>query len=383
MPLPKKPGGAAPAGGAKTGKSGLVAKLGDKLRKAHEAHKTDETQMDTGGSLPGGIEGGIAKLVDCKFDTYKKGDNQGQYYFYAAGVVVAPKDHDGVPIEGLRTSIMEPLCDTPNKTRATVEDHLAWILNEMRKLGIDTADIGFDQLEETAEALKLAQPTFRFRTWKGKKKVKGEAGYNEKYDGPNAPGPRVNEVWSGAVNFEQDETDTVEDSTTDAVEEAPAPTPPKAGPKAKGGPKKAAPDLSEMTLEELAELAGKEPAEPLTGEAQKLLLEKAVEAGHDKDAAEGAESWDAVIELINNPPAAEEAEAAEEAAAEEVEWVPAKEDIYLYKPVDPKTKKPAAKGVEVEVSAVDEKAQRVDLIKLDNRKITYKGVAWDKLEAAS
>ena len=150
-------------------KSGLVGKLGAKLSKAVEAHKGDETKFSGGGGdLPGGIENGIAQLVLCKFGVYEKGEFEGEYYWMAQGVVVSPKKHAGIVIEGLRTSIgPEAICDTPNKARKTTEEHVAWVLNEMRKLGVDTSELSGDDLESTAEALQELGPHFRFRTWQG------------------------------------------------------------------------------------------------------------------------------------------------------------------------------------------------------------------------
>ena len=82
---------------------GLMSKLGAKLKHAVETHKSDETKFAGGGAnLPAGIEMGIAQLVMCKIGQYEKGDNTGEYYFMAQGIVVSPKVHDGIPIEGLR-----------------------------------------------------------------------------------------------------------------------------------------------------------------------------------------------------------------------------------------------------------------------------------------
>lgn len=188
-------------------KSGLAAKLGAKGHAAVEGHKNDETVFQGGGDLPAGIENGIAQLVECKFDIVKEGDNKGEYYFYAGGVVVTPKsimtDEGEFPIEGMRTSITEPLYDTPSRSRKTVDDHLAWILNELRKLGVDTSEVSLDNLEATAAAVKESGTTFRFRTWKG------EA--TEQY-----PNPRVNHQWAGAVDYEMSSEDDVQEEVAAA-----------------------------------------------------------------------------------------------------------------------------------------------------------------------
>jgi hypothetical protein len=188
-------------------KSGLAGKLGAKLKQAVDKHKKDETKISGGGDLPAGIIG-IAQLVDCRFGQYKEGANKGEYFFYAAGVVRTPAMFEGMPIKGMRTQIgPEPMCDTPTKSRKTLEDHTAWVLNEMRKLGAETASVDGDELEGLAAALKEAKPTFKFRTWKGQK--------TKQY-----PDPRVQHSWEGAADFTPDEGEVVEDETAAEEEES-------------------------------------------------------------------------------------------------------------------------------------------------------------------
>ena len=164
----------------KTKAGGLVAALGSAGKKAFKNHRDDDVNFGAGGDLPEGIEAGVAQLVDCKFSKYEKGDNKGQYFFYAAGIVVSPETHNGMHIVGLRTSIMEPMCDTPNRSRKTVEEHIGWDQNEMKKLGVDLSENDIEDLEAIAGELKESKPHFRFRSWKGDPT-------------PEYPNPRVNE----------------------------------------------------------------------------------------------------------------------------------------------------------------------------------------------
>lgn len=191
-------------------KSKFAQKVGSRGAKAHKAHKADETTTDAGGSLPAGIEDGIAKLKSCYIGYYDKGDNKGEPYFRAAAAVVEPKKHEGRNVEGLETSIMEPLHDTPGRKRETFDDHYAWVLNQMRLLGVDTSSIDFEEIESAMEALQEEAPLFGFRTWKG------EA--TKQY-----PNPRVNSVWSGLVDdYEMSEDDdgmSDDDDTDDADED--------------------------------------------------------------------------------------------------------------------------------------------------------------------
>lgn len=359
-------------------KSGLAKKLGSSGAEAFEAHKNDETKISASGDLPGGIEGGVAQLVDCKFDQYKTGDNQGEYYFYAAGVVVSPKSvttKDGtIIIKGSRTSIMEPMCDTVSKSgkgRQSVSEHLEWVLNEMRKLGVNTSEIGFDDLETVAESLIEAAPFFRFRTWQGKA--------TEEY-----PDPRVNHEWKGVVtDYVPDDEEEVKDETEEekpaskptakpTAKAVTAPAKPPAKPTAKPTAKKPEPEPEpeeELDLDALAEAADNDDTE-----AQSKL------AGHAKlyDVDyESAENWTAVAEALKEvmENASAEAENAEEEAEAETEWTPAKTEVYMYKPAGTK------KAIECEVMAVFADKKTVNLKNLDDGKTSYKGVKWDALSA--
>lgn len=327
----------------KIAKSGLMAKLGAAGRSAVKTHKVDETTYGTGGSLPAGIEDGIAQLTMCKFDIYKKGDNKGEYYFMAMGVVMEPVEHEGLRIQGRQTRIgPEAICDTPqSNARPTLDDHVDWVLNEMRKLGVDTKDMGEDDLEVVAQGLEEAKPFFRFRTWKGKP--------TEQY-----PNPRVNEVWEGVTDYTPPDEDT---GVVDHTEEAATDT---EEPDDKGDDSGSDKELS---LEELGRLAEDSQDE----EAQADLQEKAAALGIDADEIE---TWTEVATLI-----AEKEDGGDndkEGSEEGEEFVPEKGEVYLYKP------KGARKLSECTVTATFEKSQTCNLRRLDDDK-TFRAVAWDEL----
>jgi hypothetical protein len=336
---------------------GLLAKLGPALQKAHEAHKADETDLGSFGDLPAGIENGIAQLVECKFDTYKKGDLTGQYFFYAAGVVVAPtefRDKDGVThkIEGLRTSITEPLCDTPTRTRKTVDEHIQWIYNELRKLGVDTSKMNYDDLEPTAAALKEDQPHFRFRTWKGQKQLTGPYKDQE---------PRTQHSWMGAVEYSPGEAGGTS-GLTDAHDAAAA-----AG--VSGDPN----IMDEMDKGgDLDSLGTRADGGDET--AQVRLTEMATAEGITEEEIKGVDSWANVVELIR---AADQGGDDTPVPA----GPPAVGDVYKYEVTakDPRTKKVVKKQVEVEVTASNHKSKTATVKNLDDGKSVYKDVPWDNL----
>jgi hypothetical protein len=189
--------------------SDLLSKLGNRLAQAFEAHKTDETEYGQV-ELPPGIE--------CGFGTYKNGDMAGELFFRASGVVLKPKvftDPQGRKhrTEGQHPSIgPEPLCDTPKRaTRKTLDDHIGWILNELRKMGVNTAQLEWNQLEQVCAALvDPANPTYvKFRTWRGEAT-------------PEFPNPRTNVIFVGPADPSE-----IEDDGEDEVTEAPAGTLPR------------------------------------------------------------------------------------------------------------------------------------------------------------
>ncbi len=337
-------------------RSSLVAKLGERLKKGHEAHKNDDTEYSSFGDLPAGIENGVAQLVDCKFTQIKEGkENAGQYMFYAAGVVKSPTEvnADGqvIEVEGLRTQVSEPLFDTPTRTRKTVEDHLGFVYNELRKLGVDTKQIGPDDLESVAAALKESQPHFKFRTWKGAMQTTGAYAGRE---------PRTQHQWNGQCQWNGDgggdSVDVVDD--TGAVE----------------------PDITETTttFDEFGDLGSLvEAANAQDEEAATKLKEMALAAGVEEADVDAAGDWQEVADMITAAGAG-----AEETVEPEGPADPEVGQVFSYKPLDPKTKKPVKKSVQVEVISVDDNKKTVGLKNLATPKVIYKGVKWDALEEA-
>lgn len=401
---------------AKTG--GMAAKYADRGRQAAEAHRNDPVEVQGGAELPAGIEGGIAQLVECKFGIYGKGDFKGEYFFMAQAIVLEPREFEGRTIAGRRTQIgPEPICDTPKKSRATLDEHVAWVQNEMKKLGAPPELLGFDDLESTAAMLTEAAPYIEFRTWKSEP--------TKEY-----PNPRTQHVWTGMVkDYQPAETAAVEDNTEAAATPAkpaakPAATKPAAtAPAAKpAGTKPAAakpqaPPTLPDDAESLAVIADDgDNAQQV--EAQEKLAAMAAEAGVDAGEIESTESWAAVVELINaklgetSEPAddltalGESADGGDEEAAGRLQelaeaqsidpneyetwaevaallagetpaegevWQPTKGDVYMYKP--PGAKKPT----ECEVTAVFVDKQSANLKSLDDGK-SYKAVPWSKFQ---
>lgn len=335
----------------KSSANAAFTKMAAKGRKAMQRHRSDDTQYDTGGSLPAGIENGVARLALLKFDVFGRGDNKGQPYFMAQGIVVHPKSCEGAPIEGLRTSIgPEPLCETPQRSRESFDEHFAWVLNELRKLGLDTESLDFGDLPEACEALLESGVHFRFRTWKGSA--------TERF-----PNPRVQHVWNGAVDYdpETDEYAGVEDDTEEEEEEA-----------EEAEETEEAEEAETVLPYSDAELA--DAADAGDEDAAERIAEIAKNAGVD---SEGYETWVDVLKAVQNASEEEEEkeEEKEEEEKEKEEELSAPEvgDVWLYKP--PRRKK----ALEVEVTVVNVKKETVNAKSLDDGKL-YREVPFAELE---
>jgi hypothetical protein len=190
--------------------SGLSSLLGTAGKRAVKAHSGDEVRMPAGGfiDLPAGVNG-VAQLASFKLGKYKQGDNKGKPFWMATGVVVSPKtvtvDGEKIKIEGARTKIgPNPLCETTNSSTGEVsslDDKIDRMLNELRKFGVDTSEMGEpDDIEQGWLALVEEAPYFNFSTWSKKKQKKTD------------PDPIVNETWKGiAEDYETGDDDDVEE----------------------------------------------------------------------------------------------------------------------------------------------------------------------------
>ena len=358
------------------GRSGLASKLGARLQAGVQAHINDEVKFSNFGDLPGGISGGVAKLVECKITTIAEGkDHAGDYMFFARGVVVAPltfTDPQGNVhhVQGKGTMISCPLYDTPErKSRQTVEDHIGWVMNEMRKLGgQDIIEAAGGDLERAAEILKGAGIYFKFRTWQGKP--------SKEY-----PEPRVNHDWEGGIEYTEEDPDpaaAVEDNTpaqpakpaqpaarAAAKPHANGAKPPAALPSASSLRKPAAPPPP-PPAEEFNEFAVPTPAELKAlvakagkgdGPSEQRLMELAQTAGYSEQEALDATDWNAVAEMIRNPkPTNEDQQGDEPAAGDDAPAGPNDGDVVQYRPYDKRTKGQSKKPIEVEVISVDHDA---------------------------
>lgn len=358
--------------------SSLAGKLGDRLTKATEAHKNDETTFGGGGDLPPGIENGIARLVLCKFDTYKKGELLGQYFWMAQGVVLHPLEHQGIPLKGRRTGIgPEPIADTPKKSRKTVEDHIGWVLNHFRLLGIDTTNITQNDYERVAAALEKEGPTFSFRTWAGKKEEITEkagkfwVGTNSyptlaalKVKHPFAgTDPQTQHDWRGLCDFNGAASDGVQDNSAPDVIEG-AGSEPAADESADDG---AGQEASDDDLPLLGSAADGGDASAIA-----RLTELGLAAGHSETDIENVPTWSEFATSLAEAGDGEGGEGDDSvpaAASEE----PQKGEVWRYRP------KGARKLIDVEITAVFAAQKTCNARNLDTKEL-YQKIPFDQFK---
>lgn len=355
-----------------------------RMLKAHAKDETTHGQDFT--RLPPGVSG-VAQLFAAKRGVYKTGKNAGKQFLQLRGTVLEPETHtfserywgaseNGQPagvrvlppqtvkVAGRQTSLMLPMCDTATKDGkvTTAEEHITTLCNELRKLGGDDCLESLTELPDNCteaqsnaaldpilDALTKANIRFKFSTRAGD---------------PTAQYPTATtfESWLGADGL--------------------------AAGQAGGEPPADAVDAGEQEAEATAAAGGDgidldgllAAANKGDKEAQAALTEQAVAVGHSKEDAEGAADWDAVVALINNPPAAEgEGEAP---AEEEAPWEPAAKETYGYKPLvkDAKGKLVAGKKqIDCSVVSVDKAKETCVLLNGIDKKTKYQNVPWTKL----
>ena len=318
---------------AQTSKNPIADKLAKKgLGKSLAKHGGDETEYGKGGDLPAGVIG-IAELVEAKLGEYKTGQYKGEPFVYLAGVVITPSMFNGIPVEGLRTSLTLRLSDDkPGQYAKTFDERVALMLNELRKLGSSTTELTSEKdLEDTLNALVSEKVQFKFRTWASEP--------TKQY-----PNPRTNHVWDGAATGPtvSSETTAVEDNTEASTET---------------GGEAAGDDTDWAALGEAADAGDQDAIAKIT--------EALTEQGMSEDDINSVVTWAEAAGMVGG---GGEVEAEPEAEAEATPWKPAKGDAY---PIKPKGEK---KLVDCEVTAVYKAT--LDLKELGGKKRVFKNIPW-------
>ncbi len=396
---------------AQTGKSSVD--FNKALKKAKEKPVEYRREMR---NLPGGISGGVARLVEMKFGIYKEGQYKGKEFFYAAGVVQEPltalevvktwEQGDNpkgkgvvkilasreVKVFGARTSIMVPLCQLKENSRgevSTVQDQVNRMMGYVRGVGgKNTEDIcedveSKDDLLPIFEQLKEAGPFFNFST--------RSTDPTKEY-----PNPRVFEEWHGGVGLEDyvaEEVEGVTETEEEGGEEAAEETEVEGeGDDEGGGGKKTATSEEEEDLDALAATADDDDMEGKgQEEAQERLTELGKKVGLTSKQLKDASTFAEVVELIREKDSGAEMEeegeeAEEEEAAEEEEetpepWKPAKGEVCLRNHLDKAGKVMVSKKTgkkmkptECVIVSIDAKKKTCTLKDNTDKKTLYKDV---------
>lgn len=372
-------------------KSQKNSSLDDMIESSGVREKTRHAKvvLPGGGSLPPGINRGIAKLTKIDFDIIKAGDYKGKPRFYSHGVCVEPKEHEGTPIEGRLVQLgIIKMCPTKGQdgTEVSFEENYTKAENRLKALGFPTED--FDRL--TKESLEYFEENkddmyFEFSTWQP------------------ADSDRILVVLRGAAKYEpSDDDEDMEDDTPpppkksskpktkvvaveEEEEEEEVVKPTKKSSAAKNKAKVVKEEEEEEEEEEESPISKLEAMckKSMSGDTKAQLLFTKEAEKYDVDASEDIyEDWDSVLEAIKKAIAksakktkkveAVEEEEEEEEEEEAAELVPTKGHIYGYTP--PKSKKVK----ECKVTKVLVRAKTVDLKSvLDD--VEYTAVAWSKL----
>jgi len=349
------------------GKSNVFTKLKKKgISKVHDAHKDDPLALGPI-NLPAGINNGVAKLIVAEIKEHEDGNNKGEPFASFQGVVRFPDSHNGVQIKNQRATLFIPLYDTPGRKKATFEDHYADFLNELRKFGIETAELEADDLEETLSTLVEEEPYFNFTT-------RGWTPPKTKED-PN-PEEMVFTEFRGINNEYVDDTDPdagVNSDDDEEEEEDGEPAPKAKTGAGKGGksPKKAAPaeeddeEEEEDDDEESTVSVGDTGTAPYDGEDFNVVVDViegdtlTVHNADDKN-----DVWDVDVSEFTPDEGGDEEE--EEDEEEDVEIVPEVGDILSYN------------DAEVEITKVNTKKRTVNCTEVESEE-EHVNVSWDDL----
>lgn len=287
----------------------IWARLGGEGEKAHETLKKNEANPGNA-RLPGGIEGGIAKLNMVKLGIYKEGDYKGQPFFMATGTVLLPVEHNGIPVRNMKTQMGPiPICPTkssPKRKGKTFSEQYNVMLDALKLLTSleDVAKLKWRDIPLFLKAIdKKAKEKpgifFRFRTWTGK----ASAEY---------PNPRIVEEWNGRVDYnpepipatESAEYDPSFEQQSQAKPNSPGASPttvsPPPSPKAatgKPGVKKT-PPTPEVSNEEayVKDLVSR--VNNGDGNAEESLLKEAEKSGITEEEIPLYDSWDELGQAI-------------------------------------------------------------------------------------
>lgn len=351
----------------------LMKELGQEFVKAHEQAKNVKAKTSNRQELPSGLRG-IAQLNDIAIKKIKQGKDAGKVMFYADAVIQEPTEFGGRVVKGKYTQISEPLYPTPSRKRKTLKEHLDFMYEHLKMLGVPVEKLKPSEVDLAIKTLKekKANIFISFRTWKPPVATEGQHAGKESW---------LMQFWDERVEYkkkdatqtavrnnlpsEPEPTVSIEEPEPEAVDPFNPENPADVGP---DGPEPIDPDmLDQGDIYSLAQRA--DDSQDL--DASNRLMEMAMNAGISKEqATKGTSSWKELADLIANAskPSANGTPSTPKEIAIGIG------DQFGFHPVDPATKQPSKAAVIVQVLKIDEDKGTVDLSRVDNPKMKYLNV---------
>lgn len=354
----------------------LMKELGQEFVKAHEQSKNVKPKVNNRSELPSGLRG-IAQLNDIAIKKISQGKDAGKVMFYADATILDPVEYQGIPVKGRRTQISEPLYATPTRKRKTIKDHLDFVYEHLKMLGVPVEKLKPSEIETAIAALKAkkANVFIAFRTWKGEPATTGEYAGKE---------PMLNQFWDERVEYKK--ADATETAVRNNLPSEPEPTPdepepesidPFNPPDAENVTQEPEPIDPELLDQSDIDSLAKRADETQDLDASNRLMEMAMNAGiSEEQATKGTSSWKELADLIKG----KHTNNGTPTKPEPKEIAIGIGDQFGFHPPDPTTKQPSKTAVIVQVLKIDEDKGTVDLARVDNPKMKYLNVSASALK---
>lgn len=353
----------------------LMKELGQEFVKAHEQSKNVKAKTSNRSELPSGLRG-IAQLNDIAIKKISQGKDAGKVMFYADATILDPVEYQGIPVKGRRTQISEPLYATPTRKRKTIKDHLDFVYEHLKMLGVPVEKLKPSEIETAIAALKAkkANVFIAFRTWKPPEATEGNYAGRE---------PWLMQFWDARVDYKK--KDATETAVRNNLPSEPEPTPdepepesidPFNPPDAENVTQESEPIDPELLDQSDIDSLAKRADETQDLDASNRLMEWASQAGIPEKVAKSTNTWKELADLIkgkhsnNGTPTKEESK----------EIAIGIGDQFGFHPPDPTTKQPSKTAVIVQVLKIDEDKGTVDLARVDNPKMKYLNVSANALK---
>lgn len=190
------------------------------VSKAHAEARDKDTTVGNTGEVPAGVTG-IAQLIKASIDEYgATTKNPGKPYLHLRSVVVSPKQHEGIPIDGLQISKRIDLFTTTGNNAKKFEDQWDKAMAQLRTLGLETKGTSEDDIiDSLLPALEASGIVHRFRTWKGDKQTTGPYANKEPLTNTDFGKPVSGEAAAEGATHEVQDNTSADENQDDSLTE--------------------------------------------------------------------------------------------------------------------------------------------------------------------